>query len=46
MSSSIHEMMSLREECNNIYKKYGDTHSVQRHQYVVDLYKSLLNTVV
>lgn len=43
LSTSIHEMTTFREECNNIYKKYGASQSVQRHQYVVDLYKSLLN---
>lgn len=42
LSDLITEMTFLREDCNNIYKKYGDTQSVQRHQYVVDLYRSLL----
>lgn len=42
-SNEIQEMTRLREECNNIYKKYDDkSQSVQRHQYVIDLYKSLL----
>lgn len=44
LSTSIDEMTLLREECNNIYKKYGDSQSVQRHQYVVDLYRSLLSS--
>lgn len=42
-SNEIQEMTHLREECNMIYKKYDDkSQSVQRHQYVIDLYKSLL----
>lgn len=43
LSTEIQEMTNLREKCNNIYKKYdSESPSVQRHQYVIDLYKSLL----
>lgn len=43
LSTEIQEMTRLREECNDIYKKYdSESPSVQRHQYVINLYKSLL----
>jgi hypothetical protein len=44
LSENIKEMTRLRDECNTIYRQYGESKSVQRHQYVVDLYRSLLNS--
>lgn len=40
-NSQIQEIMSLREECADIYRAYNSS-SVARHQYVIDIYKSLV----
>jgi hypothetical protein len=41
------QIMQYRDECNMIYRLYGDNHnaSIQRHQYIVDIYQGLLSAV-
>lgn len=41
----IKNIIHLRQECNDIYRKYENPsciNSVERHQYVIDVYKEIL----
>jgi uncharacterized protein YfbU (UPF0304 family) len=40
----IRFIINKRQDCINIYKKYDKcSKSCERHQYVVDVYKNILN---
>lgn len=48
-TETVIEMMKIilqkREECNAVYiSVFTDSNSIQRHQYIVDVYKNLLQT--
>ena len=45
--TELAQIMQYRDECNMIYRLYGDHHnaSIQRHQYIVDIYQGLLSAV-
>jgi len=46
-NTELAQIMQYRDECNMIYRLYGDHHnaSIQRHQYIVDIYQGLLSGV-
>ena len=46
-NTELAQIMQYRDECNMIYRLYGDNHnaSIQRHQYIVDIYQGLLSGV-
>ena len=46
-NTELAQIMQYRDECNMIYRLYGDHHnaSIQRHQYIVDIYQGLLSAV-
>jgi len=42
IQENLKKIKRAREDCNMIYRCYANNHSIQRHQYIIDIYKSIL----